>query len=381
MPEEIVETAEEAIVDTYMLASLWAWPLILLAVAIFVGWAVHALLWRALARMLRRSSWWRQALARARNPARLAIILLAVSVGVSASGLPMEFQDAVARTISVIMIGLLGWTAILLTNLFTDRLIRGHRLETEDGEDNVHGRKVVTQVRVLRRTTNILIFIIAAASVLLTFDGVRQHGVSLFASAGVAGLAVGFAARPVLANLIAGVQIALTQPIRLEDVVIVEGEWGWIEEIGATYVVVRIWDWRRMVVPLSYFIEKPFENWTREGTSIIGAVTWHVDYSVPVETLRAKLIEFVESSSLWDGQVAKMHMTDANEKTIVVRGIMSARNSIATWELRCEIREKLIAWLQAEYPQALPRFRAEISRSGAEQYREDIPDGARAPVS
>ena len=274
----------------------------------------------------------------------------------------MEFQDAVARTISVIMIGLLGWTAILLTNLFTDRLMRGHRLETEDGEDNVRARKVVTQIRVLRRTANILIFLVAASFVLLTFDGVRQYGVSLFASAGVAGLAVGFAARPVLANLIAGVQIALTQPIRLEDVVIVEGEWGWIEEIGATYVVVRIWDWRRMVVPLSYFIEKPFENWTREGTSIIGAVTWHVDYSVPVETLRRKLVELIEASSLWDGQVAKMHMTDANEKTIVIRGIMSARNSIAAWELRCEVREKLIAWLQAEYPKALPRFRAELTR-------------------
>ena len=192
MPEEIVETAEEAIVDTYVLASLWAWPLILLAVAIFVGWAVHAVLWRALGRMLRRSSWWRQALGRARNPARLAIILLAVSVGVSASGLSMEFQDAVVRTISVIMIGLLGWTAILLTNLFTDRLMRGHRLETEDGEDNVRARKVVTQIRVLRRTANILIFLVAASFVLLTFDGVRQYGVSLFASAGVAGLAVGF---------------------------------------------------------------------------------------------------------------------------------------------------------------------------------------------
>ncbi|MCI5077838.1 mechanosensitive ion channel domain-containing protein [Oricola sp.] len=359
MPEEIVETAGEAITETVTLASLWAWPLGLVGLAIFLGYVAHAAAWRVLGRMLKGSSWWRQALARSSSPVRLAIILLSMSLAISSSNLPAEFQDAVAHIISVLLIGLIGWTAILLTNLFTDRMTRRHRL---DMEDNLRARKFVTQVRVLRRTANILIFIVATAFVLLTFDSVRKYGVSLFASAGVAGLAVGFAARPVLANLIAGIQIALTQPIRLEDVVIVEGEWGWIEEIGATYVVVRVWDWRRMVVPLSYFIEKPFQNWTRDGASIIGAVTWHVDYSVPVEKLRAKLIELVQASQRWDGQVVNMQMLDANDKTIVVRGLMSARNSMIAWELRCEIREKLIVWLQKEYPEALPRFRGELTR-------------------
>ena len=304
-----------------------------------------------------------QALDRARIPARVAIVLLALSVALPASGLPREMQTAVSHLATVVLIALLGWTAILLTNLFADRMTRRHRM---DLEDNLRARKFVTQVRVLRRTVNILIFLVATAFVLLTFDGVRKYGVSLFASAGVAGLAVGFAARPVLANLIAGIQIALTQPIRLEDVVIVEGEWGWIEEIGATYVVVRIWDWRRMVVPLSYFIEKPFENWTRDGASIIGAVTWHVDYTVPVERVRDKLIELVKASSRWDGRVVNLQVTDANADTVVLRGLMSARSSPVVWELRCEIREKLIAWLQAEYPSALPRFRTEFTRPGQE---------------
>lgn len=354
-----MQEAEEIIVESYDLAYSYAGPVLLIAIAVLAGLFAHRLLWRLLRRLLKRSDdWWRQALDRAHTPARVAIVLLALSIALPASGLPLEMQTAVSHLASVALIALLGWTAILLTNLFSDRMTRRHRM---DLEDNPRARKFVTQVRLLRRTVNILIFIVATAFVLLTFDGVRKYGVSLFASAGVAGLAVGFAARPVLANLIAGVQIALTQPIRLEDVVIVEGEWGWIEEIGATYVVVRIWDWRRLVVPLSYFIEKPFENWTRDGTSIIGAVTWHVDYSVPVDKLRDKLIELVRTSSLWDGQVVKMHMVDANEKTIVVRGIMSARNSIGAWELRCEIREKLIAWLQAEYPTALPRFRTEYT--------------------
>lgn len=359
MPEEILQDAGQIIAETADHAYLWLKPVMVLVLALVAGAIAHRILWRVLARVLRKSDWWRHALRRARNPARLAFAVLAVTLALPVSGLPAETQSAIAHLTTVALIALLGWAAILLTNLFTDRMLRRHRL---DEDDNLQARKFVTQVRVLRRTVNILIFMIATAFVLLSFDSVRKYGVSLFASAGVAGLAVGFAARPVLANLIAGVQIALTQPIRIEDVVIVEGEWGWIEEIGATYVVVRIWDWRRLVVPLSYFIEKPFENWTREGASIIGAVTWHVDYSVPIEALREKMIAFVRASPRWDGAVVNMQMIEANEKTVVMRGLMSARNSMIAWELRCEIREKLIAWLQQEYPSALPRFRAEMTR-------------------
>ena len=229
-----------------------------------------------------------------------------------------------------------------------------------DAEDNLLARKHVTQVRVLNGVLSTLIIMVTLAAALMTFDPVRQIGIGLFASAGIAGVIVGFAARPVLTNLIAGVQLAMTQPIRLEDAVVVENEWGWIEEITATYVVVRLWDWRRLIVPLSYFIEKPFQNWTRESSAIIGSVFIHTDYAVPVDLVRQKLDEIVRASKLWDGRVVNLQVTDAKERTIELRALVSARTAPACWDLRCEVREKLIAFLQQDFPNALPRERAEV---------------------
>jgi len=194
----------------------------------------------------------------------------------------------------------------------------------------------------------------------MTFEPVRQYGVSLFASAGVAGLVVGLAARPVLSNLFAGVQLAMTQPVRLDDQVVVENESGRIEEITSTYVVIRLWDLRRMIVPLSYFIERPFQNWSRESTNLIGAVLLHVDYTAPVERIRSTLTEIVNASKLWDGQVAKLQVTDAKESSVELRVLVSARSSADAFELRCEVREKLIEFLQRDYPNALPRTRQEV---------------------
>jgi small-conductance mechanosensitive channel len=181
--------------------------------------------------------------------------------------------------------------------------------------------------------------------------------VSLFASAGAAGLVVGFAARPVLSNLIAGIQLAITQPIRIKDAVLVEGEWGWIEEITSTYVVVKIWDWRRLIVPLSYFMEKPFQNWTRETAEIIGTVFIYTDYKVPVERLRKRLEEIVHESTLWDKNVVNLQVTDFKESTVEIRMLVSARTSPQVWDLRCEVREKLLAYLQCEVPDVLPHTR------------------------
>ncbi|MFC7552462.1 mechanosensitive ion channel family protein [Pseudoroseomonas wenyumeiae] len=217
----------------------------------------------------------------------------------------------------------------------------------------------------------ILIVLITASAALMTFDGVRQYGVSLLASAGAAGIVLGLALQPVLKNLVAGVQLAVTQPIRLEDAVIVEGEWGNVEEITSTYVVVRLWDWRRMVLPLSYFIEKPFQNWTREGASLIGTALIYVDYTAPVTAMRAKLEEIARASPLWDRRVVNMQVTNLRPDTMEIRMLVSASNAGRTFDLRCEVREKMIAFLQAEYPWALPRGRAEIdsqldSRPGEE---------------
>jgi small-conductance mechanosensitive channel len=202
--------------------------------------------------------------------------------------------------------------------------------------------------------------IVTIGAALMTFEPVRQYGVSLFASAGVAGIVVGLAARPVLSNLIAGVQIAVTQPIRIDDAVIVEGEWGSIEEITSTYVVVRLWDWRRMIVPLTYFIEKPFQNWTREGSALIGTVMLYLDYTAPIARIREKATELAAQSKLWNRKVVNVQVSDAKEGTIEVRVLVSANSAPAAWDLRCEMREKLIDFLQRDYPQALPRRRQEV---------------------
>lgn len=261
-----------------------------------------------------------------------------------------------------------GWTAILASDIFLERYMRRFRV---DESNNLQARKAVTQIRVLKRTAQVLLIIVTAGFALMTFDSVRQYGVSLFASAGVAGLAIGLAARPLLSNLIAGVQIALSQPIRIDDAVVVEGEWGWIEELTATYVVIRLWDWRRLVVPLGYFLEHPFQNWTRTTASLIGTVFFHLDHRTPVAVVRSKLEELAKASALWNGEVVNLQVTECTERTIELRALVSAANSGAAFDLRCEIREKMLAFLQAEIPEALPRLRGEITPAA------DARDGMR----
>src|SRR6185295_14396074 len=223
----------------------------------------------------------------------------------------------------------------------------------------VLARKHLTQVRLLTRTVNTLLIIATIGAALMTFEPVRQYGVSLFASAGVAGLIAGLAARPLLSNLFAGIQIAMTQPIRINDGIQIEGEYGRVEEITSTYVVIRLWDLRRLIVPLAYFIERPFQNWTRESTSLTGSVLIYVDYTAPVERIRQKAIELVKASPLWDGEVAKMQVIEATENALQLRVVASARSSGDAFDLRCEVREKLVEFLQREIPTALPRSRQE----------------------
>lgn len=227
--------------------------------------------------------------------------------------------------------------------------------------DNLHARRIQTQTRVLVQTIGFFVLIFGAAAMLMTFPGARQFGTSILASAGVAGLAVGFAARPVLGNLIAGLQIAITQPIRLDDVVIVEGEWGRIEEITGTYVVVKIWDQRRLIVPLQWFIENPFQNWTRTNADLIGSVFFWMDYSVPLEPLRAELDRLLqEVPELWDGNVKVIQVTDTSEKAIQIRILASSADSSKGWDLRCFLREKMINFITVNYPDSLPQFRANV---------------------
>ena len=267
-------------------------------------------------------------------------------------------RPALAYVLLIATIVLVGCIVITATHIMADLYLLRFRL---DVADNLLARKHVTQVRVLRRVVDTLLIIVTIGAVLMTFEPVRQYGVSLFASAGVAGLVVGFAARPVLSNLIAGIQLAMTQPIRIDDAVLVENEFGNVEEITATYVVIRLWDLRRMIVPLTYFIEKPFQNWTRESTSLIGAVLLKVDYTTPVDRVRAKAEEIAKASPLWDGNLIKLQVTDSDAETMELRVIVTARSAGDAFDLRCELREKLIAYLQAELPGSLPRRRQEAS--------------------
>lgn len=233
-------------------------------------------------------------------------------------------------------------------------------------EDNLQARRILTQTRVLSRTVIGLIVVIGTGFALMTIPALRQIGTSLLASAGLAGLAVGLAAKPIFSNLLAGLQLALTQPIRLDDVVIIKGEWGRIEEITGTYVVLRIWDQRRLIVPLNWFIENPFENWTRHDAEILGTVLLWLDYRLPVDALRAEAERFCQASPEWDGRLVETQVVDANERAIQVRVLVSAADSGLAWKLRCNLREALVAFVQKNYPDCLPRARAEIA-AGAEK--------------
>jgi small-conductance mechanosensitive channel len=320
---------------------------------------VHSVLMRIAGHALRNSeNFGAMLVSQTRGPARLALVIFAWRLTVPAAPFDAELTIWLERTLTLAFIVLTGWLATRAIDIASNLYMQRFRI---DVEDNLIARKHVTQVRILRRAVKTLAAIITIAAALMTFDSVRQYGVSLFASAGAAGLIVGLAARPVLSNLIAGVQLAITQPIRVEDAVIVENEWGWIEELTATYVVVRLWDWRRLIVPLAYFMEKPFQNWTREGAALIGSVMFQVDYTASVDRIRAKLEEIVKDSKLWDGQVVSLQVTDLRDRTMEMRALASARNASSAWNLRCEIREKLIAFLQKEMPAALPIARARIN--------------------
>ena len=296
-------------------------------------------------------------LAATTGPSRLAVVLAALWAALPWVRFPVAVSYGIGRTLAVGLIVLAGWSAARAIEIAVTLYLQRFRI---DVDDNLWARKHVTQIRLLKRAGDVLIGFVTIAAALMTFDSVRAYGVSLFASAGAASLVVGLAARPLLTNLIAGVQIAVTQPIRLEDAVIVEGEWGWVEEITGTYVVVRLWDWRRMILPLAYFLEKPFQNWTRETASLIGSVFLHVDYAVPVDAVRQELARIARDSPLWDGRMVSLQVSDATERAVELRALVSARNAPQTWDLRCEVREKLIAFLQREHPQALPTARVEL---------------------
>lgn len=290
---------------------------------------------------------------------RLVLPLIAILLGAPALAVSPQTETIVQHATSILVIGTLAYLGLQLIQVATSLILQRQQLSVSD---NRRARAIYTQVTMLRKIVTSIVALIAIASMLMVFESVRHFGTAIIASAGVAGIILGFAAQKSIATLLAGVQIALTQPIRIDDVVIVEGEWGRIEEITLTYVVVVIWDWRRLVLPISYFIEKPFQNWTRISADIIGSVFLYLDYNVPLDPLRAEMQQILDNSPLWDRQVASLQVTDTKQHTIEVRIIVSARDAGQSWDLRCELREKLINYLQKHHPESLPRIRSTLDR-------------------
>ncbi len=299
---------------------------------------------------------------RTRRALRLVWLLLIARLDLGLLHQRTSSLPWVALLLQLALIASLTWLAMRLVQAGGEAVtLRRGGLELPDDpkllDTNLQVRGALTRARVLARVINVVVMLIGVALALMSIPGVRRIGTSLLASAGIAGVVVGFAARPVLSNLLAGLQIALTEPIRLNDVLIVEGEWGRVEEITGTYVVFRVWDDRRLILPLQWFIEHPFENWTRTSASLLVTVFVWVDYTMPIEPLRAELRRICAADPDWDGRHALVHVTESNDHALQVRLLMSAANSARAWELRCRVREAIVAYLQREWPQHLPSHR------------------------
>ena len=335
---------------------------ILLCIALTLGFAVHAVLFRLLARLRHKdvqASPLIQAVSnRVRRPALFIVLLAMINIAIELQIVTIEepLFGTLQKCFLVALFLAIGWLLVSGVYLFEDVVLLRYNTQTEN---NLQARRIRTQTQLLRRLAIILAIIIDAGLILSLFQNsaIWHYGAGLLASAGLASLVLATAAKSTASNLLAGLQIALTEPIRLDDVVIVEGEWGRIEEITTTYVVVAIWDYRRLIIPLTYFIENPFQNWTREHADLMGTSFLYVDYSVPVDALREEYFRLLEASPLWDGKIKALQVTNLSEHTMEIRCLLSARNSGDQFDLRCIIREGMITFLQKNYPDAFPRTR------------------------
>jgi small-conductance mechanosensitive channel len=344
--------------NTLSFAPRWAVALVIIAIALLAAWLLYAVILAVLQRFLRgRGPYLRSVLEQTKNPLLLALLLVALAVAVQAAPLGSDTRIVIARVLGLATICLLGWIALTAAHVAANLYLMQFRI---DAEDNLLARKHLTQVRVLLRTLDTIIVLVTLGFALMTFDAVRQYGVSLFASAGIAGVVFGLAAQPVLSNLIAGVQIAVTQPIRLEDAVTVQNQYGWIEEITAAYVAIRLEDQRRFIVPLNFFIQQPFYNWTRHAAPTIGNVALYLDYAAPIDLLRKKATELVAAMEQDNARVTSVQVTNVSAEAIEVHIVVDSDSAATTGNVTVDLREKLIAFLNQEHPEALPRRRNEI---------------------
>jgi len=336
------------------------WALWSLLIPILVGITGHFLVHRILLALTKRTKTITDNLfiKHCYRPFQWIVVLLIIRLILPVK-LPEEYILILKQTTSLFFIALVSFLLIKATYVLDEYVIGRFDI---DQKDNLRARKVRTQLNVLKRIVIIAVSILALGMMLMTFERVRQLGTTILASAGIIGIVVGMAAQRTIGTFIAGLQIAFTQPIRIDDVVIVENEWGRIEEITLTYVVVKIWDMRRLVVPITYFIEKPFQNWTRVTADLLGTVYIYVDYTVPVETVRTELQKILKDYELWDGKVCVLQVTNTSEQTLELRALMSAKDASTAWSLRCYVREKLVEFIQKNYPESLPKLRASFQQ-------------------
>jgi small-conductance mechanosensitive channel len=289
-------------------------------------------------------------------PANILIPLLTLNTAMPL--LDIKDHSPFSKAIELALIGAFAFLLIRIITLFEDLINERNDISVAD---NLKARKIRTQIKFVSRMGIVIVFVLALAAMLLSFENLRKVGTGLLAGVGVGSIIIGFAAQSTLSNLLAGFQIAFTQPIRIDDVVVVENEWGRIEDITLTYVVVKIWDERRLVLPINYFITKPFQNWTRVNSDLLGTVFLQMDYSLPIDKLREEFESLLHKSPLWDKRINVIQVTDCKERTVEIRALMSAHNSSDAFDLRCYIREKLIAFIQQNYPESLPKTRSEAA--------------------
>ncbi|MCA1772928.1 MAG: mechanosensitive ion channel family protein [Halomonas sp.] len=346
-------------------AGLQAWmlPGILALLAVIASYSLYRLTLAVIRHFSKRRTVPRLFLDAVDKVLGLVISLLVLRAMLDGAPDALLLLEPMKQIVTLLLILSLTWAAVRLTSVIGDVIVLLNPVLEGQWK---RARKVETQTRFLVRCLNVLVVIVGIGAALMTFGPVQKVGASLLASAGVGGIVLGFAARPVLSNLLSGIQIALTQPFRIDDVLIVEGEWCWVEEVTATYVVLRVWDQRRLIVPLQWFIENSFQNWSRNTADLQGTVFIWVDYTMPIEPLRQEFSRLLNTMKQWDGKVATVQVTDANEQAIQVRFLMSAPNSNQNWDLRCAIREGLVTFIQQHYPSQLPRLRARLEETSPE---------------
>ena len=352
-----------------------AWTLLLVALlAVVVALAIHRVGAAVVGRLTRASPVASAVASCCWRPSRVVMPLLALQSVWQAAPDHLPFIGQIRHGNALLLIAAFTWLGLSALRGIAQGIAVKNPLNIAD---NLNARRIQTQARLLVRTTSFIVAVAGLAMMLMTFPGARQIGASLLASAGVVGIVAGIAARPVFSNLIAGLQLALAQPLRLDDVLIVQGEWGVVEEITGTYIVLKIWDERRLIIPLQWFIENPFQNWTRSSAQITGTVLVSVDYRMPLEPLREAARRACAAAPEWDKRLCLLQLVEAGERSMQIRVLVTSANASLNWDLRCKVREALIDFMQREYPQHLPVIRAEVAE--AARPGESLPGGPGTP--